>query len=422
MTDQQGTSRRAFLKTGAITAGAAALPAKTYARAAGANGKLIAGIIGCGGIGQSHLRAQLSLVEEDNIAIRGVCDIFTERASRFQEQINETGGEATATGDYREILADPDIDYVVICTPEHSHHYLTMAALEAGKHVYCEKPLCYDIREAKEVVAKAKQSRLKLQVGVQGMADDSYASAHEAILAGKIGQVVEAQIDYVRNHALDRGPWRRPTDPKMPKPADLDWDAWVKPRGSRPWFAPHYFEWRCYRDYSGGIATDLFVHRITRIIKACGLTFPSRVAGMGGIYTWDDGRDVADSMEMLLEYPAVKGVTDGMTVHLLGTMANKSQNPHCIRGKDATLTFTREGWEIISEDGGAIIETHTKTGGEDMRLHHKNHHDAIRTGAELNCPPELGLYGVVASRMGNLSWFQKKMVAWDAKRQYVVAT
>ena len=422
MAKHEAPSRRTFLKTGAIAAGTAALSAKSLARVAGANDRLNAGIIGCGGIATEHLRALLSLVEDDNIAVTRVCDVYATRAEQFTDRIKDAGGEAKSTGDYRDVLNDPDVDYVVVATPEHSHHYLTMAALEAGKHVYCEKPLCYDIREAKEVVRMAARTGLKLQVGVQGMSDDSYSSAHEAIVAGKIGQVVEAQIDYVRNHDLDRCPWRRRTLPATEKPADLDWDAWVQPRTKRPWDPHHYFEWRCYRDYSGGIATDLFVHRVTRIIRACGLTFPIRAAGMGGIYTWDDGRDVPDSLEVLLEYPAVVGVTRGMTVHLLGTMANKNQNPHCIRGKDATLVFTRGGWEIVSEKNGEVVETHAKTGGEDLRLHHMNHHAAIRTGAELSCPPELGLYGVVASRMGNLSLYQGKMVAWDFRREHVVAT
>jgi len=422
MERQKAPSRRTFLKTGAIAAGAAALNAKSYARASGANSRLNAGIIGCGGIASGHLNALLSLVEEDNVAVTRVCDVYTKRAQEFTDRIKDAGGEAKPTGDYRELLNDPDIDYVVVATPEHAHHYLTMAALEAGKHVYCEKPLCYDIREAKEVVRMAARTGLKLQVGVQGMSDDSYSSAHEAILAGKIGQVVEAQIDYVRNHGLDLGPWRRRTLPATEKPADLDWNAWVHPRTTRPWDPHHYFEWRCYRDYSGGIATDLFVHRITRLIRACGLTFPIRAAGMGGIYTWDDGRDLPDSLEVLLEYPAVEGITQGMTVHLLGTMANKNRNPHCIRGKDGTLVFTSEGWEIVSEKKSEVVETHAKTGGEDLRLHHMNHHAAIRKGAELNCPPELGLYGVVASRMGNLSIFQRKMVEWDFTRQHVVAS
>lgn len=413
-------SRRHFIKSSATAAGAVALTAKQYANAQGANEQLQVGMIGCGGMAGSHLRALLSMLEEENIAIRWVCDVYRERALNFQEQVAGAGGEAKVTGNYRKVLADPDIDYVVIATPEHTHFYLAMAALEAGKHVYCEKPMCYDIREAKILKDKANETGLKLQVGVQGTADDSYISAHEAIKAGKIGLVVEAQIDYVRNHPKKRGPWRKAgIKDDTPKPKDLNWNDWVNPRDKRPWNPHHYFEWRCYKDYSGGISTDLFVHRVTRLIKSCGLEFPTRVASMGGIYTWDDGRDLPDSMEVLLEYPAIDGITNGMTVHLLGTMNNKRANAHCIRGQEATLVFSGSGWDIISEKDGKTIESHKKTGAEDLVPHHKNHHDAIRNGAELNCPPELGLYGVAAARMGNLSWFERKMVAWDTEKEIV---
>jgi len=421
MSDSPSVTRRSFIRTTSVTAGAAAISARSYAQINGANNRLRAGIIGCGGIGGSHLRALQSLLVDDNVDIAAVCDVHLSRAESFRDRINEAGGGARASTNPENLIADPEIDYLVICTPEHSHHHLAMASLDAGKHVYCEKPLCYDIREAKAVVAKAAETHLQVQVGVQGMADDSYASAHHAIREGKIGQVVQAQIEYVRNYPRGRGPWRKNAQDTDPKPPDLNWEAWLYPRDVRPWNARHYHEWRCYREFSGGIATDLFVHRITRIIRACGLTFPSRVAGMGGVYVWDDGRDLPDNMEMLLEYPAVPGVSEGMTVHLLGTLANDRGIDHCIRGKTGTLVFTRDGWEIVDQDSGEIIERHRKTGGEDMRLHHMNHHAAIRDGVPLNCPPELGLYGVVASRMGNLSWLQRKLVAWDFDRQHVIA-
>ncbi len=420
MTEKTGLSRRRFLRTGLAAAGAAALTAGSRARAVGANGRLGIGIIGCGKMAGNHLGALLAMGEADNVAVRAVCDVYRARAVGFQERVSDAGGEALVTGDHRAVLAMDDVDYVVIATPEHSHHGITMDALRAGKHVYCEKPLCHDIKEGQEVLAKVRETGLKLQVGVQGMSDDSYSSAYEAIVAGKLGPVVAAQIDYVRNHSAERGPWRTGVDSGMARPEGLDWRRWVKPLRKRPWNPHHYFEWRCYRDYSGGIATDLFVHRITRLLKACGLTYPLRAVGMGGITMWDDGRDLPDHFEMLLEYPAVAKVTPGMTVHLLGSMANKNRNRHLIRGHEGTLTFTRTGWEIVAEKGGEIVETHKKTGGEDLSLHHRNLHGAIRDGVALHCPVELGLHGLVAARMGNLSWFQQKMVAWDAEKGRVV--
>ncbi len=420
MTDRTSFSRRDLLRTGAVATGAAAIAAKSYANTPGANGRLNAGFIGCGGMAGSHIGSLLSMREEENVAVTAVCDVYRTRAIEFQERVAAQGGSAKVFTDHRELLAMDDIDYVVIATPEHSHHRLLRDALAAGKHVYCEKPLCHNIKEAKDAVARAKATGLKLQVGVQAMADDSYSSAHDAIREGLLGSVVQAQIDYVRNHGAERGPWRSAgTRGDMPKPVDLDWETWLSPRGTRPWDPHRYFEWRCYREFSGGVATDLFIHRITRLIRACGLTYPTRAVGMGGITMWDDGRDLPDNFEMLLEYPEVEGVTPGMTMHLLGSMANKNGNRHLIRGHKATLVFTRKGWEIVDERSGKVVKTHTKTGGEDVTPHHKNHHAAIRDGAALNCPPELGLYGVAAVRMGNLSWFERKMVEWDEEGEYV---
>jgi len=423
MSDHAQPSRRYFIRAGAA-AGVVALTAKSHAGAPGANSRLRMGFIGCGSIAGEHLDSLLKIKGSENLDLVAVCDVYTKRASEFQGKINAAGGSADLYKDYREILARNDIDYVLIATPEHSHAYITLDALDAGKHVYVEKPMTHDIKESQAVLAKAKATGLKLQVGVQGTADDSYSSAFTAIKAGKLGKLVHAQVDYVRNYE-GNGPWRKGGNATSPKPSDLDWETWQLPAPAHAWDPQRYYEWRCYSDYSGGIATDLFIHRLTRLIKACGLEYPERVVGMGGIYTWDDGRDLPDSFEMMAEYPAKEGITNGMTVHVLGTMANDHGNSHCIRGTDATLTFNSKGWEIKSDvkgDKGAVIATHRKTGGEDLDPHHRNHHDAIRTGAALNCPPEIGLYGVVAVRMANLSWFNKKMMAWDKEREVVVSS
>lgn len=413
-------NRRDFIRTGAVVS-AMSMTAKSYAQTTGANNRLRMGFIGCGGMAGAHLRTLLKIKDSENVDLVATTDVYKRRAVDFQSKIKEAGGDATVHADYHEILARQDIDYVLIATPEHSHAYITLDALDAGKHVYVEKPMTHDIKEAQAVLKKVQETKLKLQVGVQGMADDSYSSAFEAIKAGKLGSLVQAQIDYVRNYE-GKGPWRKGGKSNAPKPDDLNWDAWLKPAPNHDWDPHRYYEWRCYRDYSGGIATDLFIHRLTRLIKACGLELPERVVGMGGIYTWDDGRDLPDSFEMLAEYPAKEGITNGMTVHVLGTMANDDGNAHCIRGTDATLTFTKTGWEIKSDvkaDKDAIIATHKKTGAEDLDPHHRNHHAAIRDNAPLNCPVELGLYGVTAVRMANLSWFHKKMMAWNKERKVV---
>lgn len=407
-------NRRTFLKTtGLAAAGLPVLTAASYGRVLGANERLNVGIIGCGGMARNHLNALLSM--SDDVQIVAVNDVFESRARHFQDVMWQVGERPDLAGDYRDVLDRGDVDYVLIGTPGHWHGPQALDALDAGKHVYVEKPMAHRVDESFALVDKVGATGLKLQVGVQGMSDDSYSSAHEAIKAGKLGPVIEAQIDYVRP-ATELGPWRTGVDPDLPKPPDLDWEGWLGPAPSRPWSARRFFEWRVYRDYSGGIATDLFIHRLTRILRACGLGLPTRVVGMGGIYLWDDGRELPDNLEMLAEYPAVEGITPGMTVHLLGTMGNGRGNDHVIRGRDATLVFTREGWEIVDQVSGEVVEQHQKTGGEDIHLHHGNLHDAIRDDAPLLCDAEMGLYGVAAVNGAVDSWAEKKMLTWDSQQ------
>jgi predicted dehydrogenase len=281
-----------------------------------------------------------------------------------------------------------------------------MDAMDAGKAVYCEKPMTHSIPQAQAVMKKQAETKMPLQVGVQAMSDDSYKTAGVAIREGVLGRVVQAQIEYVRRYN-QQGPWRNPeiTD-STPKPADLNWEAWLGHAEKIDWNPHHYFEWRNYGRYSGGIATDLFIHRITRIMKACDLLYPRRVVGMGGIWQWPDGRDLPDNFEMICEYPR------GMTVYVLGTMSNRVGVDHVIRGYRGTMYFTSTGWRAEDKDGKLLAE-HKKTGSEDIHLHHTNLHNHLRNGEELNCPVELGMAGVVAVNMANESWRSGQMMGWD---------
>ncbi len=401
-------SRRTFLATTVATS-ALALSAKSYARVIGANERIGTGLIGAGGIGMHHVEAYKKVKEQDNLAFFGVADCWKTRAAEGAAAL-----ETDAFTDYRKLLDNKNVDYVTVATPEHQHVQMCLDALDAGKAVYCEKPLTHTIDEAFAVVKKQKETGLALQVGVQSMSDDSYSSAAKAIAEGVIGRVVQAQIEYVRRYDK-QGPFRNPevVEKHVNKPADLDWDTWLGSTPKISWDPHRYFEWRCYSAYSGGVATDLFIHRITRIMKACNLSYPRRVVGMGGIWQWNDGRDLPDNFEIICEYPR------GMTVYVLGTQSNRVKVDHLIRGYRGTLKFTAEGW-IAEDKDGKELASHKKTGGEDMNLHHTNLHNHLRNGDPLNCPAELGLAGVVAVCMANESWRTSKMMGWDSAKQKAV--
>ena len=406
-------SRRGFLSTtGALGAAAAttSLTAKSYGRVIGANDRIRVGFIGVGGMGSGHVGAIASLREKNNLEAIAVADCWKTRADAAAEKI----GASHSFVDYRKVLDFKEIDYVTIATPEHWHSTMTIDAMDAGKAVYCEKPMTHTIDESLAVLAKQRETKLPLQVGVQAMSDDSYSAAAQAIEDGVIGLVVQAQIEYVRRYN-SQGPWRNPNiNDETAKPADLDWNRWLGHAPKIDWNPHHYHEWRNYSNYSGGIATDLFIHRITRIMKACKLMYPRRVVGMGGIWQWDDGRDLPDNFEMICEYPR------GMTVYVLGTMSNRVGIDHLIRGYRGTLYFTGQGWVAKDKDGMVLAE-HKKTGGEDIHLHHTNLHNHLRSGEPLNCPAELGMAGVAAVCMANESWRSNQMMAWDADNQKMVA-
>jgi len=410
MSDRTSVTRRGFLKGTSAMAAAVTWTAKSYGNVVGANERIRVGFIGAGGMAMGHMRTIHGLREQNNVEPVIVCDCWETRA-RKGASVCEASSSVT---DYRRVLDDDSLDYVTIATPEHQHAPMTIDALDSGKAVYCEKPMTHTIEESQAVLKKYRECGLPMQVGVQAMSDDSFSSAAQAINEGVIGQVVQAQIEYVRRYG-EQGPWRRPgLDDSMPKPDDLNWDAWLGSAEKIDWNPHHYFEWRNYAAYSGGIATDLFIHRITRIIRACGLSHPRRVVGMGGIWQWPDGRDLPDNFEMICEYP------QGMTVYVLGTMSNRVGIDHLIRGYRGTLYFTSDGWVAKDKDGQVLAE-HKKSGAEQIGHHHTNLHKHLRDGEPLNCPPDLGYAGVLAVCMANESWRSGRMMAWDTAHDKMVA-
>src|SRR3984957_12081650 len=208
-------SRRTFLQTTGAVAATAALTAKSYARVIGANDRIRVGFVGVGGQGTEHVETIRDLEKPNNVEGIVIADCWKTRAEKAAGILPS----AKAVADYRHVLDNKDVDYVTIAIPEHSHAGVTIAALDAGKPVYCEKPMTHTIPQGLAVQKKQKETGLPLQVGVQAMSDDSYAAAGVAIRNGVLGKVVQAQIEYVRRYD-SQGPWRVPElDASMPKPS-----------------------------------------------------------------------------------------------------------------------------------------------------------------------------------------------------------
>src|SRR5258706_8169575 len=194
MSNYSRTSRRAFLKSAVVSTGALAIGGLTPATALGANERIHFGVIGCGGMGTGHLNSLVKRSETDNLKVLAVSDVYQRRLIRAK---NICQGDGYL--DYRKLLERKDIDAVLIATPDHWHAKISTEAMEAGKHVYVEKPMTHTVEQAIQLRDTVKRCRKILQVGPNGTANDSYWQAHEAIKAGRIGKVTWAHASYNRN-------------------------------------------------------------------------------------------------------------------------------------------------------------------------------------------------------------------------------
>jgi len=251
------------------------------------------GIIGVGGMGSGHLGELLDREKKgDKVAVRAISDVYVRRQKAAAGRVKEAvGRDIEAYTDYRKLLEREDIDAVVIATPDHWHALNSIHALEAGKDVYCQKPVTYTIEESIEVRDKVFETGRVFQCGAQGSSEDFYWQARKFIKNGGIGKVLWAQGDYSRNSS--GGPNNRggewnwhidddATDNPAGGDAYVDWHQWLGPAKTRPFSKPRFFQFRKFWDYSGGIATDLLYHLLAPLTIALDARPPERATGSGG--------------------------------------------------------------------------------------------------------------------------------------------
>jgi predicted dehydrogenase len=242
--------------------------------------------------------------------------------------------------DYREILARPDIDAVIVATPDHWHARIAIEAMNQGKDVYLEKPMTHTVDEAREVAETVDKTKRVLQVGSQTTSSDQWWKARKAIEDGMIGQLIMSQGSYHRNST--QGEWNYPIEPEAGPNGKgenfIDWKTWLGPAHERPYDADRFFRFRKYWDYSGGIATDLYYHVMAPLNICWGRAqFPYRVSGNGGIYVFKDEREVPDTFTLAADYAA------GHTLCLTSSMANDTHIPGLIRGHEGTIVMVPHG-------------------------------------------------------------------------------
>jgi predicted dehydrogenase len=452
-----GLNRRNFVRTTVGAGALASMPAQaaaspqrsTAGQPAGANDRINIGMIGVGGRGSSVMRLVLSMAEgavtppgprfrrgrrqqqpsnPRPIKVTAVCDVYEKRKRLAQEQSKAE----FATLDYREVLARSDVDVVIIATPDHWHAPIAMAALDAGKDVYLEKPMTHTIAEAKALARKVKETGRVLQVGSQTTSSDQWWKARKAIQDGMIGDLISSQGSYHRNSL--RGEWNQNIEPEAGpggKGVDyIDWKMWLGNTPEREFDPQRYFRYRKYWDYSGGVATDLFYHVVAPLQICWGeAQFPYRVTTGGGIYAFPD-REVPDTFNLLADF------AKGHSLVLSSSMANSTHIPGLIRGRKGTITIVEHGRfegetpyitataesihqeEFVQKFGYSSVQIPVKPRQVDG--HMANFLDCVRSRKKPNLDVDTGYRAQVTISMAVQSFREGKVLYFDPKKEEVV--
>jgi predicted dehydrogenase len=430
-------TRRTLLQAGALLAGAPA------ARSAPSD-RIAVGVIGTGARGQELMD---SLQQHPQAEIVGLVDAYKGRLDRAVSRVKGGAGRAKIYPTHRELLAEKSIDAVVVAIPDHLHKTVVVDALRAGKDVYCEKPLTFTSAEGLEIVAAAAAGQRIVQVGSQGPSSDPERKAKEMIRAGKLGRVTMIQAAYNRNTAS--GAWIYPIPPDA-SPETVNW-AMFQGSADRPFSLERFFRWRCYQEYSGGIATDLFVHLCTAIHFLMDAKMPARVVAMGELYRWKESRDVPDTLNAILEYP------EGFTVNLSSSFNNELNAEAAFRvlGTEGSITIGGDGLafypENAVEDNRWIVEAwaqpledayykdpkviatevepakrprkepeHFKDEGPEPTFAHFGHFfDSVRSRQPYWENAVAGHHAAACAHMINLSAQERRVVAWDFAKDLI---
>ena len=450
-TNEPTVDRRAFLATSAAAGAALSLSASSYGRVLGANDVIHVGFLGVGGRCQQHVDVILQMQQEKkNVRPVAVCDVWdgdVELGNKKGRGLYPTAkrcgidesDKKHVSKDYRVILDQKDVDVIVVATPDHWHARMTIDAFDAGKDVYCEKPMTKTITEAIAVLDSAVKNNRVMTVGVQSMADPTWLEAYNYIREGKIGHVMQGQTSYFRNSSV--GQWRYYPLNRTMNPKTIDWDMFLghnyavlgEKLGPTPQEMPFdravWAQWRCYWPFGGGMFTDLFVHQTTHLIAAMGVRFPARVVGAGGLYLEYDGRNVPDVATVVADYD------EGCQVIISATMCNDTQLGEIIRGHTATIKFNGggdyiKGFDVIGQEvaggpakpkEGFAKPVHSYESGKSGNATYalwENFLECVRAKKrETLCTPELGAAAFTTVNMGMQSYRQGKVLFWDKSKR-----
>ncbi len=401
--------------------------------------------------------------ESLNVRLTAVCDIFDTYgemaveagANLYREGIGAKTGEAPKRyRNYLDLVNAPDVDAVIIATPDHWHGPMTIAAAQAGKHVYCEKPLTWTVEETYEVRKAVSENGIVFQLGHQGRQNESYLRAREIIRQGVLGKI--SLIEVTTNRNDPNGAWVYPIHPDA-GPQTIDWAQFLGPAPAHEFSLERFFRWRCWWDYSTGLSGDLLTHEYDAMNQILGLGIPRSAVSSGGIYFFKDGRTVPDVLHTVFEYPE-----RDLTLMYSATLASNRRRGRVIMGHDGTMelgssvtvyadnasTRFREKIDAGIIDPNLPVFTyspglknvdaitspteqyfagkglmHTYRGGKRVDttyLHIREWLDCIRNGGQTSCNIDQAFEEAMTAHMGTIAFKENRKVLWDPDSERII--
>jgi predicted dehydrogenase len=401
------TTRREFLgQAGMGLAMAATLPT---ARALGANDRIRIGLIGAGDRGMEDLKTAL---KQPNVECVAVADIY----SRRRDMAKQAVPNATIYDDPMKLLESKDVDAVINATPLHLHTKYFVAALKAGKDLYSEKTMTWDIPGAVECKKAAAASKQVVQIGLQHESSGELKDALTWIKSGKVGKVCSVDAWMSRNTPIGKGQWVRPV-PSDCDPAHVNWKLFLDGRKEPKFDGFKYINWRLFWEFSGGNVTENMVHQIAWIITALDLDLPVAASMTGGVFSVKDQRQVPDTIMASLEYPDMlvnwqstfSNSRYGLGEHILGdkgTIQHVSGSNDMVTGRSqSSITYMPE--KINNPDGSVEKGESTDTD------HMANWFACIRDRKQPNASVDIGYKSAIAAHMSNLAYREKRRITLD---------
>lgn len=459
MKKHTSSSRRKFLQQigatglamGAIPISSLAAKAKaeerilTYERKITANDTVRVGVIGYGVQGHFDLATALKV---PGVELAGICDLYTGRNENAKEL---HGKDLYTTVNYKDLLDRPDIDAILLCTTDVWHAKIAIDALNKGKHVYCEKPMVYKIKEGYPVMDAVKKSGKVFMVGSQRVSSIGYAKAKEILASGEIGKLNMVNSVYDRQSSI--GAWQY-TIPKDANALTTNWDMFIEATEKMAYDSKKFFWWRAFKEVGTGVAGDLFIHLLSGVHFITNSKGPETIFSTGQFSYWKDGRNLPDVMAGVMQYPDcaehpaygltlqvnfISGTGGQQVIRLVGSEGaieidnNNLTVKHSIMpeapgfgGYDSLFTFSKPMQEEMQKEFDAKWKPEQRRrpkkddiifkapeGYSDHLDHFTNFFDAIRSAKPVVEDAEFGFRAAAPALACNDSYLSKKIVKWD---------